>query len=90
LRGKSAAAATLSTINNPTVLKTAMNPAVLSTAKNPVVTSDIILITLIPCLSKPSDEQPRERPYLPPAAERFPPLYILILCRARLRAPQNS
>jgi hypothetical protein len=42
LRGKSAAPAALSTVNNPTVLNTAMNPAVLSTARNAVVTSLMI------------------------------------------------
>jgi hypothetical protein len=48
LRGKSAAAAALSTVNNPTVLNTAMNPAVLTTARNAVVTRIMIFITLSP------------------------------------------
>src|SRR5262249_10371490 len=48
LRGKSAAAAALSTVNNPTVPNTAMNPAVLTTARNAVVTRTMIFITLSP------------------------------------------
>src|SRR5215831_8539565 len=48
LRGRSAAAAALSTVNNPTVLNTAMNPAVLTTARNAVVTRIMIFITLSP------------------------------------------
>src|SRR5262245_2614373 len=65
LRGKSAAPAALSMVNNPTVmLNTPMNPAVLNTAKNAVVTTLMSLFTLIPpCLSKPSDERPRDGPY---------------------------
>ena len=48
LRGRSAAAAALSTVNNPTVLNAAMNPAVLSRARNAVVTRTMIFITLSP------------------------------------------
>src|ERR1700745_3796293 len=48
LRGRSAAAAPLRTVNNPTVLNTAMNPAVLTTARNAVITSVMIFITLSP------------------------------------------
>jgi hypothetical protein len=66
LRGRSAAAAALSTINNPTVLNTAMNPAVLSTANNPVVTSDMIFITLIPLFVEALGRATEGRPYLPP------------------------
>jgi len=67
MRGKSAAPAALSTVNNPTVmLNTAMNPAVLNTARNAVVTTLMSLFTLIPhCLSKPSDERPRDAPIRP-------------------------
>src|SRR5262249_17629249 len=48
LRGRSAAAAALSTVNSPTVVNTAMNPAVLTTARNAVVTRIMIFITLSP------------------------------------------
>src|SRR5215510_10814494 len=39
LRGKSAAPAALSMVNNPTVLNPAINPAVLSTSRNAVLTT---------------------------------------------------
>src|SRR5260370_34206422 len=48
LRGRSAAAAALSTVNSPTVLNTAMNPAVLTTARNAGVNRIMIFITLSP------------------------------------------
>jgi hypothetical protein len=88
--GRSAAAAALSTINNPIVLNTAMNPAVLSTAKNPVVTSDTIFIALIPLFVEALGRATEGRPYLPPAVERFHRYVFLIFRRAGPRAPQNS
>ena len=63
MRGRSAAAAALSTINNPTVLNKAMNPAVLSTANNPVVTSDTIFIALIPLFVEAPGRATEGRPY---------------------------
>jgi hypothetical protein len=50
---------------DPNGLNTAMNPAVLSTARNAVVTTIMIFITLVPLLSKPSDERPRDAPIRP-------------------------
>jgi hypothetical protein len=82
LRGRSAAAAALSTINNPTVLNTAINPAVLSTANNPVVTSDMIFITLIPMFVEALGRATEGRPYLPPAVERFSTAAYLILSQS--------
>jgi hypothetical protein len=77
LRGKSAAAAALSTVKNPTtVLNTAKNPTVLSTAKNAAVTSMMIFITLIPLFVEALGRATEGRPYSPPAVERFSPLHI--------------
>src|SRR5262249_2820705 len=73
LRGRSAAAAALSTVNNPTGLNTAMNPAVLTTARNAVVTRIMIFITLSPFVET-LGERPRDAPICP-AVERLPPLY---------------
>src|SRR5438046_10675583 len=52
LCGRSAAAAALSTVNNPIVLNMAMNPAVLSRANIAVVTRIMIFITLIPLVCR--------------------------------------
>ena len=65
LRGKSAAPAALSMVNNPTaMLNTPMNPAVLNTAKNAVVTT-LMSLFMLPPFSKPSDERPRDAPIRP-------------------------
>src|SRR2546423_14810968 len=66
LRGRSAAPAALSTVNNPRVLNTAMNPAVLSTARNAVGTRVMIFITLTPpvCQS-PRTSDPRTPLFVP-------------------------
>src|SRR5262245_41040803 len=71
LRGKSAAPAALSAVNNPTMLNTAMNPAVLSTARNAVVTRIMIFITLIPLFVEALGRATEGRPYSPPAVERI-------------------
>jgi hypothetical protein len=90
LRGKSAAPAALSTVNNPTVmLNTAMNPAVLNTAKNALITSDTIFIALIPLFVEAPGRATGGRPYLPPAVERSHRC-VLIFRRAGFRAPLNS
>src|SRR5262245_39755401 len=70
LRGRSAAAAALSAVNNPTMLNTAMNPAVLSTARNAVVTSVMIFIALIPLFAEALGRATEGRPYSPLAVER--------------------
>src|SRR5215467_3147802 len=75
LRGKSAAPAALSAVNNPTMLNTAMNPAVLITARKAVVTSVMIFITLSPFVEA-LGRATEGRLYSPPAVERFPPLYF--------------
>src|SRR5260370_11116427 len=90
LRGRSAAAAALSTVNNPIVLNMAMNPAVLSRAKKAVVTPIMIFITLIPLGCRGPRTIDRGMPHSPPAVERFHRCISLILRRARLRAPQHS
>src|SRR5262249_14689575 len=89
LRGKSAAAATLSTIHNPAVLKTTMSAAVLRPPKNALITSDTIFIALIPLFVDAPGRAPGGRPYLPPAIERFHRC-VLIFRRAGFRAPLNS
>src|SRR5262249_15452991 len=71
LRGKSAAPAALSAVNNPTMLNTAMNLAVLSTARNAVVTSVMIFIPLIPLFAEALGLATEGRPYSPPAVERI-------------------
>ena len=81
MRGRSAAAAALSTVNNPTVLNMAMNPAVLSRANNAVVTRIMIVITLSPFVEA-LERTTEGRPYLPPAVERFPPLHIFDLSQS--------
>src|SRR5260370_18448020 len=65
LRGRSAAAAALSTVNNPIALNMAMHPAVLSRARNAVVTRIMIFITLIPLVGRgprPIDAVPPSSP----------------------------
>ena len=68
MRGKSAAPAALSTVNNPTVmLNTAMNPAVLNTAKNAVVTTLTSLFTLIPLVCRSPRTSDRGTPLFAPS-----------------------
>src|SRR5215475_620224 len=74
LRGKSAAAATLGTINNPAVLKTTMNAAVLSTAKNALITSDTIFIALIPLFVEAPGH--RGTPLFAPSGRTVSPLRV--------------
>src|SRR5262249_53760454 len=76
LRGRSAAAAALSTVNNPIVLNMVMNPAVLSRAKNAVVTRIMIFITLIPLVCRGPRTIDGGTPYSPPAGRAIPPLHI--------------
>src|SRR5262249_15214718 len=65
LRGKSAAPAALSAVNNPTMLNTAMNRAVFSRDRNAVVTSVMIFLTLIPLFVYAFGRATEGRPYLP-------------------------
>src|SRR5262245_23471245 len=67
LRGKSAAPAALSMVNNPTVmLNTAMNPAVLNTAKNAVVTT-LMSFMLIPLVCRSPRTRDRGTPLFAPS-----------------------